>query len=117
MNENFVVKVGNLSMKRDMKTSIKKLVFENDIDAIFFQTNTLAEEGLKQLKILGMDVLDKIEVVAFDQNSTYHFLEKSIPYINQPIKKMGQNSVKMLINQIEGRTNNKNTCTSNRFFK
>jgi LacI family transcriptional regulator len=101
-NSRFLGKVGHLSLRKDMKRIIKKLVFENEIDAIYFHTNTLAEEGLKQLMNLGKDVLNNVDVVVFDQNSTYHFLENFIPYIKQPIKKMGQKSVRMLIDQIKG---------------
>ena len=97
----YIQKVGHASLEKDMKRAVGKLIGEDRVDAIYFQTNTLAEEGLKQLMDLGKDVLSATDVVVFDQNSTYHFLEKFIPYVNQPIKQMGQKSVRVLINQIE----------------
>ncbi len=102
--EALVYKVGHLSLKSDMKEAIQKLVTEQGIRAIYFQTNTLAEEGLRQLMNLGRELLNEMDVVAFDHNSTYHFLENFIPYMKQPIKKMGQKSVEVLIDQIEDKT-------------
>lgn len=97
----FIKKISHLSLKKNMNRAIRELVLEAEIDAIYFHTNTLAEEGLKQLIDLGRDVLKEIDVVVFDQNSTYHFLEDFIPYLGQPIKKMGQKALRTLINQIE----------------
>lgn len=101
IKERFVQKIGHASLEKDMKKAISKLVQKDKIDAIYFHTNTLAEEGLKQLMNLGKEVLNTTDVVVFDQNSTYHFLENFVPYINQPLKKMGKTSVRILIEQIE----------------
>ena len=100
--QSIIEKVNHRSLSNDMKAIIKKLIYKDGIEAIYFQTNTLAEEGLKQLVAFGKNVMNGIDVVVFDQNLAYHFLENFIPYINQPIKKMGQKSVQMLIDQIEG---------------
>ncbi len=108
--EPLTAKVGHVSLKSDMKRTISRLVQEEEIRAIYFQTNTLAEEGLRQLMNLGKDILNQTDVVVFDQNSTYHFLENLIPYIKQPIKKMGQKAVEILINQIESQVAAPTTC-------
>jgi LacI family transcriptional regulator len=101
--KSFIEKVGHHSLKKDMRRIIGKLIFEDKVDAIYFQTNTLAEEGFKQLLEIDKSILNSVDVVVFDQNSSYSFLENFIPYINQPIKKMGQKSVRMLIDLIEGK--------------
>ncbi|MGB3799917.1 MAG: LacI family DNA-binding transcriptional regulator [Lewinella sp.] len=99
--ENLVTEVSHVSLKSDMKEAIRTIIVQENIRAIYFQTNTLAEEGLRQLMNLGRDLLNETDVVVFDQNSTYHFLENFIPYMKQPIKRMGQKSVEILIDQIE----------------
>lgn len=100
-NNVFVKRVKHTSLKSDMKKVIKKLIDEENVDAIYFQTNTLAEEGLRRLKDISSSLLKKIDVVVFDQNSSYHFLENFIPYVKQPIKEMGQKAVELLIGNIE----------------
>ncbi len=96
-----VVKVKHDSVENDMKIAVKQMIEVNKIDAVYFHTNTLAEEGLRQLFHLDTNILKKINLVVFDQNSAYYFLENFIPYINQPIREMGQEAVKTLISQIE----------------
>ncbi|APQ18773.1 LacI family DNA-binding transcriptional regulator [Maribacter hydrothermalis] len=100
-SEDIMKRVNHLYLKRDMKKSIDELVNRSEVDAIYFQTNTLAEEGLRQLISLGRDILHRIDVVVFDQNSTYHFLENFVPYISQPIKKMGKKALRILIENIK----------------
>lgn len=103
LDENLVVKIDRESPKKDMKRAIHELFSKHLVDAIYFQTNTLAEEGLRQMLSMDRDMLKKVDVMVFDQNSTYHFLENFIPYMNQPIKKMGQTALSLLIDDIEGK--------------
>ncbi|MDX1365657.1 MAG: LacI family DNA-binding transcriptional regulator [Arenibacter latericius] len=101
MNTEFIKKIDDRSLKKDMKRVVHELVTEAGVDAIYFHTNTLAEEGLTQMLALDRDILKKINVVVFDQNSSYRFLEDSIPYLHQPIKKIGQKALRILIEQIK----------------
>lgn len=94
-------RVNHLDFKKDMKKAIDELINVNEVEAIYFQTNTLAEEGLRQLISKGRTILQQIDVVVFDQNSTYHFLENFVPYISQPIKKMGKKALRILIDNID----------------
>lgn len=103
LDEKLVVKIDRESPKKDMKKAINELFSNEPVDAIYFQTNTLAEEGLRQMLSMDRDILKKVDVIVFDQNSTYHFLENFIPYMNQPIKKMGQTALSLLIDDIEGK--------------
>lgn len=100
-SEKYIVKINNRSIENDMRTAILKLILEDDVDAIYFNTNALAEEGLKHLMNICKNILKKIDVVMFDQNKAYFFLEDFIPYLNQPIRKMGQEAVRLIINEIE----------------
>jgi len=106
MSENsaFIKKIVHGSSKKEMKRVVKELVQDAGVDAIYFHTNTLAEEGLTQMLGLDRKILNKIHVVVFDQNSSYHFLEDSIPYLHQPIKEIGQKALRVLVGQIEDPT-------------
>jgi LacI family transcriptional regulator len=97
----FLRKVNHQSLQSEIKEEVRKLIFEDKVTAIYFATNTIATEGLKQIINFGKKIQDEIDVVAFDENLIYQFLEVQIPFISQPIKEMGQEAVRILINQIE----------------
>lgn len=96
-----IKRINHRSLKADMKRVVKELVQVVGVDAIYFHTNTLAEEGLTQMLGLDRKILKKVDVVVFDQNSSYNFLEDPIPYLHQPIKEIGQKALRILIEQIQ----------------
>jgi LacI family transcriptional regulator len=103
----FLKKVNHQSLSGEIQESVRKLIFEDQVTAIYFAANTIATEGLKQIRNLGKKIQDEIDVVAFDENLIYQFLDVKIPFISQPIKQMGQEAVRILIDQIE--KNNRET--------
>ena len=96
-----IKRINHRSLKADMKRVVKELVQDVGVDAIYFHTNTLAEEGLTQMLGLDRKILKTVDVVVFDQNSSYNFLEDPIPYLHQPIKEIGQKALRILIEQIQ----------------
>lgn len=99
----FLKKVKHQSLQSEIQDSVRKLIFEDQVTAIYFATNTIATEGLKQIKNLGKKIQEDIAVVSFDDNLIFQFLDVPIPFMNQPIKKMGQEAVRILIDQIENK--------------
>lgn len=101
-SKSFVHKLKYDTTKKDLKKALKHLIYKDQVDAIYFQTNTLAEEGLRQLFKMGKKIVRQLDIVAFDKSTTYDFMEDFIPYISQPIAQMGQKALQILIEQIEG---------------
>src|SRR5690606_38713681 len=101
IDSELIKKIDHGSLKTNMKNVVKELVLDAGVDAIYFHTNTLAEEGLTQMLGLDRKILKKVDVVVFDQNSSYNFLEDPIPYLHQPIKEIGQKALRILIEQIQ----------------
>ena len=99
----FLTKVNHQTMQIEIEAAVRKLIFEDQVTAIYFATNTIATEGLKQIKNFGKKIQEEIDVVAFDENLIFQFLDVHIPFISQPIKKMGQEAVRILIDQIENK--------------
>ncbi|MBP6588225.1 MAG: substrate-binding domain-containing protein, partial [Flavobacterium sp.] len=99
----FLTKVNHQSMQSEIKAAVQKLIFEDQVTAIYFATNTIATEGLKQIKNFGKKIQEEIDVLAFGENLIFQFLDVHIPFMSQPIKKMGQEAVRILIDQIENK--------------
>lgn len=102
-NTQFLAKVNHQSLHVEIQEAVRKLIFEDKVTAIYFATNTIATEGLKQIKNFGKEIQNEIDVVAFDENLIFQFLDVHIPFMSQPIKKMGQEAVRILIDQIENK--------------
>ncbi len=99
--EKFLRKVNDQSLQHEIKKEVQKLIFEDQVTAIYFLTNTIATEGLRQIRNFEKTIPDEIDVVAFDENLIYQFLDVPIPFISQPIKQMGQEAVRILMDRIE----------------
>ncbi|SHG33042.1 transcriptional regulator, LacI family [Flavobacterium fluvii] len=99
----FLAKVNHQSLQTEIQEAVQKLIFEDKVTAIYFSTNTIATEGLKQIKNVGKKIQEEIDVVAFDENLIFQFLDVHVPFVSQPIKKMGQEAVRILIDQIENK--------------
>ncbi|MDC6366256.1 MULTISPECIES: LacI family DNA-binding transcriptional regulator [Flavobacteriaceae] len=103
-DNDLVKKVDTKSLKRDMKKIIQRLVLENKVTALYFHTNTLAEEGLRQIQSLDKALIKNLDIAAFDRNPFYDLFENRIQYLNQPIHEIGKKSVILLTDIIEGKT-------------
>ena len=56
-NTQFLVKVNHQSLHSEIQEAVRKLIFEDKVTAIYFATNTIATEGLKQIKNFGKENL------------------------------------------------------------
>lgn len=77
---------------------------KNNIDGIFFTTNTIATIGLKVLLKKGVKIGTDILIVCYDENDIFDFLNFSIPHIVQPIKEMGTVATQLLLSQINNQS-------------
>ncbi len=73
------------------------------IDAILFTSNNLGVLGLESLRNLGKKVARDIGVICFDDNDLFRLASPGISVISQPIKQIGKNAIKILIDQIENK--------------
>ncbi|GJM33600.1 MAG: LacI family transcriptional regulator [Saprospiraceae bacterium] len=105
----YMQEVTYANFEADIKAALRNLIYEEEVEAIFFCTNTLALEGLKQMFDWGIKAPGQMDVVAFDQNVVYDFFNYFIPHIKQPIKEMGQEAVRILIGQINEKVPKINT--------
>jgi len=99
--DKYLKKVRYSNLKDDIKKSVVEFIDKDKVQAIFFATNTIAIEGLKCLFDLGIKMPEDIDVVAFDESEVYNFFQYAIPHIKQPIKEMGIEAIRILVNQID----------------
>lgn len=72
------------------------------VEAIFFCSRRVFITGIKYMHRENIKVSEEMEVFCFDKIDTISINNIPINYIEQPIKKMGEEAVEMLIEQIKG---------------
>lgn len=72
----------------------------NDIDALLFATNSLAVAGIKKMMEMNIRVPEKVAIISFDQSDAFDFFYSPITYVNQSIKEIGQEAVKLAISMM-----------------
>lgn len=71
-------------------------------DALLFATNAFSISGLYAIKNHAVQVPEEMAIIGFDGNEAFDFCYSLLTYIEQPIKEMGKESVRILMDQIKG---------------
>lgn len=105
LDESLIQFVHYGSLEEDIRTVIQSFTSQLEaIDGILFTSNTIALSGMKQLVRQGIKIGKDIHIVCFDKSDIYDFMSTFIPYVNQPIKEMGNFAAQLLLEQIKGET-------------
>lgn len=78
--------------------AIDKLLNQDEpVDALFFGSNVLAIAGLSHIRKLNIQVPETLGIVCFDDSSAYNLFYCPLSYIDQPLLKIGQSAVELLL--------------------
>lgn len=99
--EEYLFEVDYFHINEDITKGIDHILsLGNQVDGIFFTTNTISIIGIKDLLNRGVKVQEDMQVVCFDKSDAFDFMDITIPYVLQPIASMGRQAVDILVNQI-----------------
>lgn len=84
--------------KDELVDAVKELEPGNKsrVDAVFFATSKLGIMGIETIHSMGLIIPNDIAVVSFDDPDAYKISQPPISAIAQPLKEIGQESVKIL---------------------
>ncbi|MBN1819608.1 MAG: LacI family DNA-binding transcriptional regulator [Prolixibacteraceae bacterium] len=89
--------------RADMAESLDKLLLkESKIEALIFTTNSLSISGLYYFRNSELKVPEDVAFIGFDGDEAFDFFYSPITYIVQPVEEMGKESVRLLIDQLNG---------------
>lgn len=74
-----------------------------ETDAVLFTSNNLGISGLESLRNVHKMVANDIAVICFDDNDLFRLASPAITVVSQPIRVIGKNAVKILVDHIEKR--------------
>ena len=86
--------------KNDFELAIKELTKNSQTraNAIFFTTSKVGIMGLESIHAIGLNVPDDVAVVSFDDPDAYRISNPPVTAVAQPLKEIGSQSVKVLVN-------------------
>ena len=91
------------SIYESMRSVIKELVFERNIQAIFFLNNNLAKAGLEVLNGFNLRVPQDISIASFDDIDLFRFSYPTITSIKQPLEEIGRHAFQVLVKEIKSK--------------
>jgi LacI family transcriptional regulator len=71
------------------------------IDAVFFATNHIAENGLEAIRNLGLDIPTDIGVVVFDDHRLYRLFTPSITAVSQPLEQIAESAINLMFKMLK----------------
>jgi LacI family transcriptional regulator len=90
-------------VKEDMEKAMEELLTgDNRPNALLFATSILSVNGLYAIRNYKLKVPDDLAIIGFDENEVYDFFYSPLTSIQQPIEEMAKESVRLLLNQING---------------
>lgn len=75
----------------------------SDLDAVFFATNYLAQNGLQVFNQLNSALLTNIGIMSFDDNDMFKIYPTSISCIAQPVKEIGSKVMEIMLPLLNGK--------------
>jgi LacI family transcriptional regulator len=89
-------------VEEQMERIMVELKKKKEADAILFATNALSVAGLYAIRKNKIHVPDELSVIGFDGNEAFDFFDPPLTFIQQPLEEMGKESVRVLLEQIQG---------------
>ena len=87
--------------------NVLKTMDERKTQAVILPTSSLSVSGLLAIKSLSINIPDNLAVVCFEENDMFYIHEPTITYVYQSINQIGENSVRLLKDMIEGHADGK----------
>jgi LacI family transcriptional regulator len=88
--------------KREVEKAIDELLaLKERVEVILFASNHLSMFGLKHIITLPVRVPDDLALISFDESDSADLFYSPITYMKQPLKEMGQQATKILLENIE----------------
>lgn len=89
----------------DTSNAIEELLKIEDLDGIFFSTDSICVAGIKYIQKVDQSTLNRINLMSFDKNEIFDFVNYDVSYMMQPLPEMGRKAIDILINQITNKIN------------
>ncbi|MEE9361683.1 MAG: LacI family DNA-binding transcriptional regulator [Cellulophaga sp.] len=100
----YIKELSSNEYKEQMKDAIEELIkYPNKVDAILFSTHYLTALGVRELKNFNIAMPNEVAIISFDELSAFDLVDPPITSLIQPVDKMGDVAVEILLKDIENK--------------
>lgn len=89
----------------DKENSIKEIqeyiAAQPQLDAVFFATNYIADNGLEAIRNLKLNIPNDLGVIVFDDYNLFRLFTPSITAISQPIKEISEQTIGLMLARLD----------------
>jgi LacI family transcriptional regulator len=103
-NPSFIKEIDQDEIDVSVNKAVKELVLAKKVNAIFFATHYLAALGFKYLKELNVTIGKDVAICCFGDTPHLSLLDPPITAIPMPSSYIGEEALRILINNIESKT-------------
>lgn len=115
-DSDMVIETGGFSIADAYKAMASKLdSTDADFSAIFTIADVMAIGAMRALRERGKRVPEDCSVIAIDGIAVSEYIHPMLSTLCQPVEEMGQKSVTILLDMIEGRSGNRHEVLPTRF--
>ena len=84
-----------------IRKEVPDLIRNQNVEGLYLTNNNLTIQALQCIKEMDLRIPEDISVVSFDDVEVFQFSSPTVTAVAQPIEKMGQKSVEVLLDKIE----------------
>lgn len=96
--QEFILRIPYKAKPESRKSIIKNFLLTNpEVDAVFFATNYLTQDGLAVIKENFPSLLDRLGIITFDDNTLYEIFTPSISAVSQPLEEICRTLMTMML--------------------
>ncbi len=96
-----VKKIVYQDKKENSIKEIENFLSENkQLDAVFFATNYIADNGLESIRNLNLSIPGDIGVIVFDDHNLYRLFTPPITAISQPVKEISEAAINLMLEML-----------------
>jgi LacI family transcriptional regulator len=95
------------NIEKDVAEKMKTLLLPQQVDGLFFATNSLAISGLKIINQLGIKVPEELAIISFDESDAFDLFYSPVSFVDQSLSDIGKEAVKLVIEKLQNK-NKKN---------
>jgi len=102
--ESWLVRASYHYLEEEAARGMQQLLLpEPAVDGIFFATNSLAIQGIRQIIRLNIKVPDELSVISFDEADAFDFFYAPITFVRQSLEDIGKQAVQLALDSIARR--------------